>query len=100
MSTKQQVRLLESVADIAYEAGRRKYYSGDSREDINQFIEWAEEFEKARTVEHGDEMYFGQDYMTAIEVFCTQKLGDVWELPAPIKLRGSGAAFLKGSRSA
>jgi len=39
-------KILETLADIAYFAGGMKYFSGDSRADINCFICWANEFEK------------------------------------------------------
>lgn len=38
-------KLLETLADIAYIAGESKYFTGDSRADVNEFILWAREFE-------------------------------------------------------
>jgi len=68
-------RLMEAVADIAYQAGVAKYYSGNSRTDIHNFISWAHEFETHRRVDaDGNESYFGKDYMTAIEEFAVAKL--------------------------
>ena len=66
----------EVVADIAYQAGVTHYYSGDSREDISQFIAWAHEFEdKHKDTEwDGGE---GTDYMIAIEEFTCAKLKEV-----------------------
>ncbi len=37
--------LCEAVADIAYLAAKENHITKDSREMINQFIEWAREFE-------------------------------------------------------
>ena len=37
--------LCEAVADISYIAAKENYRTGDSRQMINQFIEWASEFE-------------------------------------------------------
>lgn len=69
-----EVRLLEAVADIAFLAGAQRYHSGDSREDVAQFIAWAREFEPRREVSTaGEETYDGQDYMTAIEEFSVSK---------------------------
>jgi hypothetical protein len=39
-------RLCEAVADIAFTAGYHRYYTGDSRLNIIEFILWAKEFEK------------------------------------------------------
>ncbi len=64
----------EAVADIAYQAGVARYYSGDSRADIAQFIAWAQEFEKLLVYDKdGNETYNGKDYMTAIEEFTLAK---------------------------
>jgi len=67
-------RLLETVADIAYIAGAKRFHSGDSRQDIAHFIQLARQFEKARKVKDGNETYFGKDYMTAIEEFTLKNL--------------------------
>lgn len=37
--------LFEAIADISYIAASEKYRTGDSREMIAQFIQWAKEFE-------------------------------------------------------
>ena len=68
-------RVMETVADIAYQAGVVGYYSGDSRKDATMFIQWAAEFERARTItdEH-KELYFGEGYVSAIERFTERKL--------------------------
>jgi len=77
-----EVRLLEAVADIAFLAGAQRYHSGDSREDVAQFIAWAREFEPRREVsDDGEETYDGEDYMTAIEEFSVSKFKEKgkWE---------------------
>lgn len=75
LTTGREQRLLEAVADIAYIAGGRSFYSGDSRKDISDFIEWAVEFESHRNMStEGVETYHGDDYMTAIEKFALKKL--------------------------
>lgn len=73
MNEEQIYSLCEAVADIAFIAGQEKYYSGDSRKDIADFIEWAKEFEKINEgVRWGiDE---GKDYMDAISDFAAMKL--------------------------
>jgi hypothetical protein len=63
-------KLLETVADIAYIAGTKKYYSGDSRADINDFIYWATQFEKI----HINTEWGNEDYIIAIENFTNEKL--------------------------
>ena len=35
-------KLYQTIADIAYLAGQKNIYSGDSRADISAFILWAE----------------------------------------------------------
>ena len=47
------LKLLETVADISYIAGCKKYYSGNSRVDISEYIIWAKEFEKKSTNREG-----------------------------------------------
>lgn len=67
-------KLCEVVADIAYQAGVDRRYSGDSRADIQRFIDLAEEFEKLHENtdwnEHGD-------YIGAVDEFARQKLADM-----------------------
>lgn len=63
-------KLLEAVADIAYIAGQRGFFSGDSREDIAEFIRWAREFEAIHEETDWDET----DYQDALEVFTDNKL--------------------------
>lgn len=63
--------LCEALADIAYIAGNNKYYSGDSRLDIANFIDWAKEFEYLnRGIEWGME----KDYIEEIERFTLAKI--------------------------
>jgi len=66
--------LCEAVADIAYIAGYKNYYGGDSREDIAKFIGWAEEFERLN-----DGKEWGVDteeeYIEAIHNFAESKIG-------------------------
>jgi hypothetical protein len=72
--------LLEAVADIAYVAGAQKYYSGDSRTDLANYIRWGKEFESIWKNEvWGD----GEaDYMTEIEQFAMDKM---LKILAPVK---------------
>lgn len=63
-------KLLEAVADIAYIAGQRGFFSGDSRQDIAEFIRWANEFETLNEETDWDET----DYEDAIEAFTENKL--------------------------
>lgn len=63
-------RLCEVVADIAYIAGALKFYSGDSREDIERMITWAVEFEAQFTKERED----AGEYMGDVELFAYTKL--------------------------
>lgn len=72
----------EAVADIAYIAGCKRHYSGDSRADISDYINWAHEFEATRVDHNGEYTYLGRaysdtgsEYMSAVEDFATAKLG-------------------------
>lgn len=65
-------KLLESVADIAHYAGQMKFYSGDSRADISEFIRWAKEFEDIHHTTNWDE--HNVDYIWAIEEFTESKI--------------------------
>lgn len=67
MSMKNKI-LLETVADIAYYAGQKQFYSGDSRLDMSEFIRWAKEFEKLNKCTNWGKL----DYMIAVEEY-TQK---------------------------
>ena len=37
-STEKEIKLFEAIADISYIAGYEKYYSGDSRIDIKDYL--------------------------------------------------------------
>jgi hypothetical protein len=72
--------LNEVVADIAYIAGVQKYYGGDSREDISDFISWAKEFEKKHEkVEWGVD----KEYIDTIEDFAYGKIEKNKTKPEP-----------------
>lgn len=79
--------LMEAASDIAFIAGRRGYYTGDSREDISNFIQWAIEFENLRKESpEGEVTYNDLGYMEAIEKFSLERLGEtkrLWNL-APL----------------
>lgn len=70
---KKNYSLCEAVADISFIAGEQKYYSGDSRKDISDFIEWAQEFEK---INEGIEWGINTDkeYIDSITVFALSKM--------------------------
>lgn len=66
--------LNEAVADITYIAGYRRFYGGDSRQDIGDFISWAQEFEniwKDKDWGADDTM---DDYMDEIGKFANEKI--------------------------
>ena len=68
--------LCEAVADIAFIAGTKEYYSGNSRQDIEDFIHWAEEFElKWKNKDWGADDTF-DDYMDEIIKFANKKILD------------------------
>jgi hypothetical protein len=61
--------LLEAVADIAFFAGVKKYYSGDSRADMSYFIYLAKEFEtRYSKIEWGLDL----DYIETMEEYCEE----------------------------
>ena len=64
------LKLLETIADISYIAGYEKHYSGNSRFDISEYIWWAKEFEQI----HKKTDWDNEDYMLAIEQFATEKI--------------------------
>lgn len=66
------MKMIETVADIAYIAGYHKYYSGNSRLDISEYIQWAVEFEKINQKTDWDEA----DYMLLVEEFTENKIKD------------------------
>jgi hypothetical protein len=63
-------KLFESIADIAFIAGQKGFFSGDSRADINEFIRWAKEFEDMHEETNWDEV----DYKDTVEAFAVTKL--------------------------
>ncbi|MBB4805683.1 hypothetical protein HNP38_000955 [Chryseobacterium defluvii] len=63
-------KLLETIADIAYHAGQKGFYSGNSRADIINFIWWAKEFEKL----HKYTDWYSIDYILTIEQYTEDKL--------------------------
>lgn len=69
--------IFETIADIAWQAGQCGYYSGDSRQDIQDFITWAHEFEAARVEGPEGASYFGDmNYIVAIEEFTYRKINE------------------------
>lgn len=65
-------KLLETVADIAYQSAQLKFYSGDSRADVSEFIRWAIQFEKLNLNTDWNE----NDYILSIEKFTMEKVAD------------------------
>ncbi|MCA0446601.1 MAG: hypothetical protein LCH54_10270 [Bacteroidetes bacterium] len=63
-------RLYETIADIAYIAGYKKYYSGDSRVDMSEIISWATKIEEI----HKENEWYDQDYMIEVEKYADQKI--------------------------
>jgi hypothetical protein len=68
--TVEDFKLFEAIADIAFIAGQKGFFSGDSRTDINEFITWAQEFEDM----HEDTNWDDIDYQESIEAFTGNKL--------------------------
>jgi hypothetical protein len=64
-------KLLEAIADIAYNAGQKGFYSGDSRADISEFIRWANDFEQL----HKNTDWGQLDYILEIEKHTQAKIG-------------------------
>lgn len=67
-------KLIETVAHIAYIAGTKQYYSGDCWEDIHQFIDWAEDFERICAKFPEDE---SRDYLIELENYTEQMIKEV-----------------------
>lgn len=63
-------KLFESIADIAFIAGQKGFFSGDSRADIDQIISWAKEFEAVNEDTDWDDV----DYKDTVEAFALTKL--------------------------
>jgi len=79
--TSREKRLRETIADIAMLAAAMGHYSGNSRDDIDDYIEWAKEFETLRITDaEGEEFYTvngkRDNYMSAVEDFARLKLSD------------------------
>ncbi len=74
-STPQVRSLLETLADIAHTAGHYGHMTADSREAMSMYIAWAVEFEAAQEAYlDGTILYFGTDYMDAVDRFTREKL--------------------------
>jgi hypothetical protein len=65
------LRLLETIADIAYTFGANGYFSGNSREDILEIIFFAKEFERQK---HD---WDKEDYISLIHDFSILKLEEL-----------------------
>ena len=63
-------KLLKTVADIAYYAGNKNYYSGDSRMDVTDFIHLAKQFEGR----HKKTDWSENNYMLELENFLEGEL--------------------------
>lgn len=63
--------LHEAIADIAYAAGHDKYYGGDSRQDMANFVDWAKEF----CAIHATTDWAEVEYMDTIDAFIATKIG-------------------------
>jgi hypothetical protein len=73
MTNKEIYSLCEAVADISYIAAERKYYTGNSREMVSMFIEWANEFERMhKKIEWGVNSHL--DYIESIYHFTIFKI--------------------------
>jgi len=64
------LKLMETIADISYIAGYKKHYSGNSRFDISQYIIWAKGFEQI----HKNTDWDNEDYMLSIEQYANEKI--------------------------
>ena len=64
------LKLIQTVADISYIAGYKKHYSGNSRFDIAEYLIWAKDFEQIHLVTNWDI----EDYMLTIEQYANQKI--------------------------
>lgn len=63
-------KLLETIADIAYIAGSKGFFSGNSRSDILEYIYWAKQFE----IENKNTDWNEKDYLLDIGDFTEMKL--------------------------
>lgn len=68
--------LYEILSDISYIAGECNFFTGDSRQDISEFIRWAHEFHEAY-----DKANWGEiDYIETIHQFTLKKISIAFEL--------------------
>jgi len=75
--------LLEAVADVTQIATGKEFYSGDSRNDVQLFIQWAIEFEKLHLgvkwgvdekMPSGSKFPYSDDYMEAVEKYTEEQI--------------------------
>jgi len=64
------IKLIETIADISYIAGFKNHYSGNSRLDISEYILWAKEFEQIHKYTDWD----NEDYILAVEQYAGEKI--------------------------
>ena len=69
-SVSRSLKLMQSIANIAYIAGVQNYYSDDSVQDVLDFIAWAEEFERTNQHRYEDDDF---DYLIEIDKFMDDK---------------------------
>ena len=63
-------KIMEVVADISFIAGEMKYFTGNSRADVSNFILWAKQFQKNYTKTDWNEV----DYILEIQKFAINKI--------------------------
>lgn len=68
-------KLLETVADIAYQAGEQNFFTGNSRADISEFIRWAKQLESENVNTDWDL----NDYILAIEAFAKARIEEAYQ---------------------
>lgn len=67
-------KLLETVVDLAYNAGAENLWEGrDSRAVNADIIRWAEEFE----TEHADTDWNAEDYLLAVDGFYKERISNM-----------------------
>ena len=69
-----QYSLYEAISDISFIAGEDNYTSGNSRQDVSEFIEWAKEFEKKWKNKEWGIDNTDDDYMNTIAKFTYNKI--------------------------
>jgi hypothetical protein len=77
----EKTKIHEAIADIAYIAGYMRYYSGDSRADMEDFIYWANQFEQLNENTDWEE----RDYMIEIEDYANKKINEQRKLQKDFK---------------